>query len=1292
MSEAPSTGSAGPEWEACRRFETAWNAGDRPRVEDYLADLSEPEGAALLRALLALEMRYRRAQGEPIALDEYQRRFPGRIELIRAVFLEVLSSASPGTRMPESSQLTAADTGPYWPRGEEAEIPPALGRYRVLARLGSGAFGVVYRGLDEELRREVAIKVPHRHRIASAEDVERYLTEARILASLDHPGIVPVYDVGHAADGLCYVVSKLVGGCDLKTRLEQGRLPLADAVLIVACVAEGLHHAHECGLVHRDIKPANILIDTSGKAVVADFGLALRAAELAQEAGLAGTPQYMSPEQARGEGQRVDARTDIFSLGVVFYELLTGQRPFPSRRLSEVLEQILTLEPRPPSQVDARVPAELDPICLRALAKRPSRRYRSANDLAADLRRWLATQPPPAGLSALTGSTPTFAPGRRPGPGSSGRDSDLDSWEAGRPSSGIDPLKISVSRMPVTSRHLFGRDDQLLLLDSLWQSPQANVVTLVAWGGVGKTALMNAWLRRLAEHQYGGAHCVYAWSFYSQGTRDRAAAGDLFVQSALAWFGDPDPEAGTAWQKGERLARLIKRQRTLLLLDGLEPLQLPPGPQEGRIKDQAVQALLRELAASNPGLCLVSSRLPLTDLAEFEGSTVRPIELDHVQPEAGALLLRALGVKGDDAEMRAASRDFGGHCLALTLLGSYLTDAFGGDVQRRHEVGPLEEDVRAGGHAWRVMKSYENWFVGQPEVLLLRALGLFDRPASADALAALRARPGIPELTDGLTDLGRVEWARVVSRLRRARLLSQPDRKKSDSLDTHPLVREYFGEQLRRQFPHAWREGNNRLYEHFTAQAPPLPTSLEEMEPLFQAIGFACNAGREQDALNDVYFARIMRGGEMYAATKLGAVGPLLSALSHFFEGGDWGRPVSPRPPERQGLGRADQRKVLVHAGMFHTSAKGFAAHDVGVIFAKARDLSENDAERFPALRAQWIHHLALADTRKAEQLAAELDALARGLDRSIYVVEAKMSRGLTDHYAGNFRRAEEHLRRAIAAYDFEEHRTSFRVTGVDPGISAHAYMGLNEWVLGRPEQADRYSEIAVRRAEEVGHPFSKSVALSIAAQIPQFLRDPERTHRHAQELIDFANQQGSLLFLSHGHFIKAWARFEAARLAGGPQAEGEMLAATAEMEDANREHVRTESRLHRTIFLVILAEAVGLVQRVEEALALLRECRALMETQGDRRWEAELYRVQGDLEWTRSGGAAARATYEKAVQIARQQQALALELRATTRLTGMLIEQGEGAHARQELAGVLERFTQGHDTRDWKEAKALLD
>ena len=282
------------------------------------------------------------------------------------------------------------DSSPPFPIG--SHLPLQIGRYRVEKILGKGSFGIVYLAYDDELRRLVAIKVPHVHLVANPVQAEAYLTEARTVASLDHPNIVPVHDVGHTEQFPCFVVSKFIDGTDLSTRLRTSRLTLRQSVDLVAIVADALSHAHQRGLIHRDIKPGNLLLDRNGKPFVVDFGLALREQDLGTGPRYAGTPAYMSPEQARGEGHRVDVRPDIFSLGSVLYELMVGRRPFNAETQKGLLEQVANVEPRPPRQHDETIPRELERICLKALSKRAWERYPTASDMGDDLRHFLARQ------------------------------------------------------------------------------------------------------------------------------------------------------------------------------------------------------------------------------------------------------------------------------------------------------------------------------------------------------------------------------------------------------------------------------------------------------------------------------------------------------------------------------------------------------------------------------------------------------------------------------------------------------------------------------------------------------------------------------------------------------------------------------------------------------------------------------------------------------------------------------------------------------------------------------------
>jgi hypothetical protein len=341
------------------------------------------------------------------------------------------------------------------------------------------------------------------------------------------------------------------------------------------------------------------------------------------------------------------------------------------------------------------------------------------------------------------------------------------------------------------------------------------------------------------------------------------------------------------------------------------------------------------LAAFNKGLCVITTRLPVTDVADHEGSSALRHDLEHLSSGAGAKLLRAMGAQGPEADLRTASDEFRGHCLALTLLGSYLTDAFGGDIRCRKEVSNrLAHDVRQGAHARKVMESYQSWFGEGPELSVLRLLGLFDRPADEKALEALMKPPAIPGLTESLTGLSPSKWRMILARLRRARLLAGEDPHHRGQLDAHPLVREYFGDQLRSQRTEAWQDCNRRLYDHYRALTPLLPESARDMDPLFLAVGCGCQAGLLRDALHEVYLARIQRGNGSFAAKVLGTRGALVSALAHFFEEGRWGSPVQTYI-KGQSLTTEDQLLILAQVGLHLTATRGLGASGAHLLRAR---------------------------------------------------------------------------------------------------------------------------------------------------------------------------------------------------------------------------------------------------------------------------------------------------------------------------------------------------------------------
>ncbi len=314
--------------------------------------------------------------------------------------IEVSQSGTP-REVPEHGSCSTV------PEGPRAALPRAnphqrLGKLTLLDRVGAGSFGEVWKARDTELNRLVAVKIPHAGRLSDGKDQDRFLREARSAAVLRHPGIVPVHEVGHEA-GLSYLVCDFIEGLTLTDLLKARRLTCAEAAELIAQVAAALDYAHARGVVHRDVKPSNIILERPGadpaappgRPMLMDFGLALRSDSeitLTLEGQVLGTPAYMSPELAAGHGHQVDGRSDVYSVGVVLYQLLTGELPFRGN-VRMLREQVLYREPQPPRQLNDQIQNDLQTITLKCLAKEPSRRYRTAGELSADLRRWLAGEP-----------------------------------------------------------------------------------------------------------------------------------------------------------------------------------------------------------------------------------------------------------------------------------------------------------------------------------------------------------------------------------------------------------------------------------------------------------------------------------------------------------------------------------------------------------------------------------------------------------------------------------------------------------------------------------------------------------------------------------------------------------------------------------------------------------------------------------------------------------------------------------------------------------------------------------
>jgi serine/threonine-protein kinase len=389
----------------CQRFEDAWSAGERPRLEDFLGPSEGPESDALHRALLGVDLGfrvdlyYRARAGGVTDTEEYRHLSQRAAELIDSLLASKPTTA-PGDLEGPTVPLPAVAGG--------EPMDPAIPGYEVLGVLGRGGMGVVFKARQLKAARLVALKMVLTGEMAEPGVKDRFAAEARAAAGLKHPNIVTIYEVGEHA-GRQYFTMELVSGGSLAEQVAQGPLPSRRAAEIVLAVGRAVHHAHQHKVIHRDLKPANILLDETGQPHVADFGLAKRLdAEVkrTRPGTVIGTPGYLAPEQAAARGDEQTPATDVYGLGAVLYALLTGRPPFQAETLLETLTQVKGQPPAPPRLLNPNIDRDVETICLKCLEKAPGDRYASAAQVAEELDRSLRGEPiearPPGWVQSLS--------------------------------------------------------------------------------------------------------------------------------------------------------------------------------------------------------------------------------------------------------------------------------------------------------------------------------------------------------------------------------------------------------------------------------------------------------------------------------------------------------------------------------------------------------------------------------------------------------------------------------------------------------------------------------------------------------------------------------------------------------------------------------------------------------------------------------------------------------------------------------------------------------------------------
>jgi nucleoside phosphorylase/tetratricopeptide (TPR) repeat protein len=456
---------------------------------------------------------------------------------------------------------------------------------------------------------------------------------------------------------------------------------------------------------------------------------------------------------------------------------------------------------------------------------------------------------------------------------------------------------------PDKTEDFVGRINDLRALDRAWYKHEINTVVLVGGGGCGKTSLVTMWLNALARNNFGGAQKIFGWSFNGQGHDNYVTPAEDFIEHALKFFEHTktDKASDEEVSKLERLVACICRQPSILILDGLETIQGIGSDGAARIQHPLVRELVFRLTIANKhGLCLITTHRPVEEIKNFDRSLSRTKDIGRLKMDDALTLLEKFGVRGTKTELKKACREYNYDALALKLLSIYLTKFHCGVVTARGEItnAILPEGSTCHLHAQRVLDAYLKLCKDKRTIEVIYLVSFFDRPIEYSVLNMLRQAPAIPRLTDNIAELSESNWQSLLLQVGQQTRMIEIDRA---VIYAHPIIRQHFRSQITSREPKAWREGHKRLYEYFENLGEPLPSTLNDMEPLYQAVSHGCNAGLHIIAFNDVYWPRISRKQEDFSVRQLAAFSAELHALSGFFKS-RWKQVVEGLPKDLEGL------------------------------------------------------------------------------------------------------------------------------------------------------------------------------------------------------------------------------------------------------------------------------------------------------------------------------------------------------------------------------------------------------
>jgi predicted ATPase len=1229
-------------------LERRLKSGKRPRIEEYLASYPELAGErAIILGLIAREHELRKRREPGLTLDEYLDRFPQyRVEL---------------PELASQSDITPDDIDQ---RGviAHAEAPPHVEGYEILGLLGRGGMGMVYKARQHSLDRLVAMKFLPETCSRDPVWMARFRREARTASALNHPHICTIYDTGEC-QGRPYLSMEIIEGTTLEPLVGR-RLGVPELARLFGQVARALAAAHAAGVVHRDIKPANIMVREDGIVKVLDFGLARYLAisgaansEPGNSTDLGsriGTPLYMSPEQARAE--TLDSATDIFSLGLVLYELATGQHPFRTDSEIGVLYAIAIEVPAPPSQLNPEV-AALDDLTGRMLAK-----DRVLRPTAMEVEKALSQL-------AVQGSTGAGSQPASPG-----------------------------------TRPTVGRQHELAALHRGFEEARAGsglLLCVTGEAGLGKTTLVESFLGELA----------------TKGNTFSMARGRCSERLAGAEAYLPFLEALDSLLQGEGGASTAKLMK---LLAPTWYLQLVPlatddpsladvlteaksATQERRKREVGV--FLYELSRQRPLVIFLDdvhwADPSSVDLLSYLGIrcsawrlllvlTYRPSDLLRSQHPFGPvkLELQGRGLCREIALPFLSRADFD-HYLSLAFAGHRFPDELAGMLHARTEGNPLfmvdllsylrdRGVIVQDGGRWGLVRALPDLQRELPESVRSMIQRKVDQQSEADRHLLLAASVQGPQFESSIV----------------AQLLNRQAADVEERLDAleriHALVR-FVREQTfpdgtvtaRYAFVHVLYQ--NALYAELAptrkaewsgaAAHALLDHYGEKSAGLAAELAMLFETARDFDCSADYYLAAAENAVRVFAhheAVALARRG--LTVLENL-------------PDTRERARRELPLQVTLAVQL--QIVYGYAAPEAERTYARARALCEQVQETpalFLVLWGLWMFYAVRSDLKKSLELAKNLFTLGQSARDESHLLQSRLALAVTSLSLGDPAATRQHTEQVAVLYDPSQHNSYTRLYGQDPGVTALSFRAVALWLLGYPDQALEYSRQAVTAGAKLGQPTTYALALHFAAMLRQYRRENTAVQGFADATTAIATEHGLSLWVANGLLMHGWSLVQ----------QGVWNVGITELRQGIAAFAATGAKIYRTYYLGMLAEALDRGGQIDESLQVLAEALAAMHDIGEVFYAAELHRLKGEFLLRKQGCERAFSEAESCFLLAQStaclQRAKALELRSALSLARLYQKVDRVAEAQPMLAECYQSFTEGFDTLDLQEAKALLN